>query len=45
VLTRGLLPTRLFALGGVLLYQLTLWHPAIADRDLRQGLKPSLRSA
>ena len=43
--TRGLLATRLFALGAVLLYQLTLWHHAIADRDLRQGLKPFLRSA
>jgi transposase len=43
--TRGLLPTRLFALGGVLLYQLTLWHHAIAARDLRQGLTPFLRSA
>jgi hypothetical protein len=43
--TRGLLPTRLFALGAVLLYQLTLWHHAIADRDLRQGLKPFLLSA
>ena len=43
--TRGLMPTRLFALGAVLLYQLTLWHHAIADRDLRQGLKPFLLSA
>jgi transposase len=43
--TRGLLPTRLFALGAVLLYQLTLWQHAIADRDLRQGLKPFLLSA
>jgi Transposase DDE domain len=43
--TRGLTQTRLFALGAVLLYQLTLWHHAIADRDLRQGLKPFLLSA
>jgi len=43
--TRGLLPTRRFALGATLLYQLTLWHHAIADRDLRQGLKPFLLSA
>ena len=43
--TRGLRATRLFALGAVLLYQLTLWHHAIADRDLRQGLTPFLRSA
>jgi hypothetical protein len=43
--TRGLLATRLFALGAVVLYQLTLWHQAIAERDLRQGLKPFLHSA
>jgi hypothetical protein len=43
--TRGLVPTRRFALGAVLLYQLTLWHHAIADRDLRQGIKPFLLSA
>jgi transposase len=43
--TRGLRATRLFALGAVLLYQLTLWHHAIEARDLRQGLKPFLRSA
>ncbi|HVA89531.1 MAG TPA: transposase [Chloroflexota bacterium] len=43
--TRGLISTRLFALGGVLLYQLTLWHHALANRDLRQGLKPFLLSA
>ena len=43
--TRGLLATRRFALGAVLLYQLTLWHHAIAERDLRQGLKPFLLSA
>ena len=40
--TRGLTKTRLFALGAVLLYQLTLWHHAIAERDLRVGLKPFL---
>jgi hypothetical protein len=43
--TRGLVPTRCFALGAVLLYQLILWHQAIADRDLRLGLKPFLLSA
>jgi hypothetical protein len=43
--TRGLVATRRFALGAVLLYQLILWHHAIYDRDLRQGLKPFLRSA
>jgi transposase len=41
----GGVPTRLFALGAVLLHQLALWHHAIANRDLRQGLKPFLRSA
>jgi hypothetical protein len=40
--TRGLSKTPLFALGAVLLYQLTLWHHAIAQRDLRVGLKPFL---
>jgi hypothetical protein len=43
--TCGLVATRLFALGAVVLYQLTLWHHAIVERDLRQGLKPFLRSA
>jgi hypothetical protein len=43
--TRGLVPTRLFALGAVLLYQLTLWHQAIHEHNLRQGLTPFLRSA
>jgi hypothetical protein len=43
--TRGLIATRLFALGAVLLYQLSLWHYAIAQRDLRQGLTPFVRSA
>jgi hypothetical protein len=43
--TRGLVATRRFALGAVLLYQLTLWHHAIAERDLRTGLKPFLLSA
>ncbi len=43
--TRGLAATRRFALGAVLLYQLTLWHHALVERDLRQGLKPFLRSA
>jgi hypothetical protein len=43
--TRGVRATRLFALGAVLLYQLTLWHQAIAERNLRQGRKPFLRSA
>jgi hypothetical protein len=43
--TRGLVATRRFALGAVLLYQLILWHHALTDRDLRQGLKPFLRSA
>jgi hypothetical protein len=38
--TRGLAATRRFALGGVLLYHLTLRQHAIAARDLRQNLTP-----
>ena len=43
--TRGLRQTRRFALGAVLLYQLTLWHHALLGRDLRVGLKPFLLAA
>jgi transposase len=43
--TRGRISTRLFTLGAVLLYQLTLWHHALAARALRQGIKPFLLSA
>ena len=43
--TRGLLPTIRFALGAVLVYQLTLLHRFEAGLDLRVGLKPFLRAA
>ncbi len=43
--TRGLLATRRFALGAVLVYQLTLWHRFEAGDDLRVGLKPFLKAA
>jgi hypothetical protein len=37
--------TRRFALGAVLVYQLTLLHRAAAGADLRVGLKPFLQAA
>lgn len=43
--TRGLRATRRFALGAVLVSQLTLWHRFEAGLDLRIGLKPFLRAA
>jgi hypothetical protein len=43
--TRGLVPTQRFALGAVLVYQLTLLHRAEAGADLRVGLKPFLQAA
>ena len=43
--TRGLRATRRFALGAVLVYQLTVWHHFEAGLDLRVGLKPFLRAA
>jgi DDE family transposase len=43
--TRGLLATRRFALGAVLVYQLTVWHRFEAGDDLRVGLKPFIRAA
>ncbi|MGH7421223.1 MAG: transposase [Candidatus Rokuibacteriota bacterium] len=43
--TRGLLATRRFALGAVLVYQLTVWHRFEAGDDLRVGLKPFLKAA
>src|SRR5215211_783429 len=43
--TRGLCATRRFALGAVLVYQLTLWQRFEAGADLRVGLKPFLRAA
>ena len=43
--TRGLVATRRFVLGAVLVYQLTLWHRFEAGDALRVGLKPFLRAA
>jgi hypothetical protein len=43
--TRGLLATQRFALGAVLVYQLTLLHRFEVGRDLRVGLKPFLQAA
>ncbi len=43
--TRGLVATQRFALGAVLVYQLTLLHRAEAGADLRVGLKPFLQAA
>jgi DDE family transposase len=43
--TRGLVPTQRFALGAVLVYQLTLLHRFDAGADLRVGLKPFLQAA
>lgn len=43
--TRGLLATRRFALGAVLVYQLTVWHRFEVGDDLRVGLKSFIRAA
>ena len=43
--TRGLLRTRRFALGAVLVYQLALLHRYQSGGALRQGLKPFLCAA
>jgi transposase len=43
--TRGWKPTRRFALGAVLLYQLTLWLRFEEGLDLRTGLKAFLKAA
>ena len=43
--TKGLVSTRRFALGAILVYQLTLWHRHEHGMDLRVGLKPFLKAA
>ena len=43
--TKGLRHTQRFALGAVLLYQLTLWHRYEQGLDLRTGLKAFLKAA
>ena len=43
--TRGLLATRRYVLGAVLVYQLTLLYRFQLGADLRLGLKPFLKAA
>jgi len=43
--TKGLTNTRRFALGAVVVYQLTLWYRYEHGLDLRVGLKPFLKAA
>jgi hypothetical protein len=43
--TLGLTNTRRFALGAILVYQLTLWYRFEHGLDLRVGLKPFLKAA
>jgi hypothetical protein len=43
--TRGLLATRRYVLGAVLVYQLTLLYRSQLGADLRVGLKPFLKAA
>lgn len=43
--TKGLTNTRRFALGAVVVYQLTLWHRHEHHLDLRIGLDPFLKAA
>ncbi len=43
--TKGLTNTRRFALGAVLVYQLTLWHRHQQHLDLRLGLNAYLKAA
>ncbi len=43
--TRGLVATRRYVLGGVLVYQLTLLYRFQISADLRAGRKPFLKAA
>ena len=43
--TKGLANTRRFALGAILVYQLTLWYRHEHDLDLRVGLDSFLKAA
>jgi hypothetical protein len=45
VATKDLANTRRFALGAILVYQLSLWYRFEHDLDLRVGLKPFLKAA
>jgi hypothetical protein len=43
--TKGLINTRRFALGAIIVYQLMLWYRFEHGLDLRVGLKPFLKAA
>lgn len=43
--TKGLTNTRRFALGAIIVYQLTLWYRFEHGLDRRVGLKPFLKAA
>jgi hypothetical protein len=43
--TKGLINTRRFALGAIIVYQLALWYRFEHGLDLRVGLKPFLKAA
>jgi hypothetical protein len=43
--TKGLVNTRRFALGAIIVYQLALWYRYEHDQDLRVGLKAFLKAA
>ena len=43
--TKGLINTRRFALGAILVYQLALWYRFEHGLDLRVGLKPFLKAS
>jgi hypothetical protein len=43
--TKGLINTQRFALGAVLVYQLTVWYRHEHELDLLVGLKPFLKAA
>jgi Transposase DDE domain len=43
--TKGLTNTRRFALGAIIVYQLTLWYRFEHEMDLRVGLKAFLKAA
>jgi hypothetical protein len=43
--TKGLINTRRFALGAIVVYQLALWYRYEHDQELRVGLKAFLKAA
>jgi hypothetical protein len=43
--TKGLVNTRRFALGAIIVYQLALWYRYEHDQELRVGLKAFLKAA